>query len=191
MGSCNLCAWLTLLHTMRVSDWQSLYPSSQRVWECEQLLFSHSIMSESVTQWTVAHRTFLSFTISNSCPLNWWYCPTTSSSVTLSPPSLNLSWHQGLFQWVGSSHQVAKVLEFQLQHQSFQWIFRTDFLQHSSKASILQLSDFFMVHLSHPFMTTGNTIALTTWTFVGKVMSLLFNLLSRFIIVFLPGSQCL
>ena len=48
-----------------------------------------------------------------------------------------------------------------------------------------------MVHLSHPFMTTGNTIALTTWTFVGKVMSLLFNLLSRFIIVLLPGSQCL
>ena len=81
MGSCNLCAWLTLLHTMRVSDWQSLYPSSQRVWECEQLLFSHSIMSESVTQWTVAHRTFLSFTISNSCPLSWWCHPTLSSSV--------------------------------------------------------------------------------------------------------------
>ena len=46
-----------------------------------------------------------------------------------SPPALNLSHHQGLFKWVGSSHQVAKVLEFQLQHQSFQWIFRTDFLQ--------------------------------------------------------------
>ena len=46
-----------------------------------------------------------------------------------SPPALNLSQHQGLFQWVSSSHQVAKVLEFQLQHQSFQWIFRTDFLQ--------------------------------------------------------------
>ena len=48
-----------------------------------------------------------------------------------SPPTFNLSQHQGLFQWVSSSHQVAKVLEFQLQHQSFQWIFRTDFLYHS------------------------------------------------------------
>ena len=81
MGSCNLCAWLTLLHTMRASDWQSLYPSSQRVWECQQLLFSHSVMSESVTQWTVAHQAFLSFTVSNSCPLSWWCHPTLSSSV--------------------------------------------------------------------------------------------------------------
>ena len=85
-----------------------------------------------------------------------------------SPPSFNLSQYQGLFQWVSSSHQVAKVLEFRLQHQSFQWIFRlTSFrmdwmdllavqgtlkslLQHhSSKASILQCSAFFMVHNSH------------------------------------------
>ena len=47
--------------------------------------------------------------------------------LSSSPPTFNLSWHQGLFQWVSSSHQVAKVLEFQLQHQSFQWLFRTDF----------------------------------------------------------------
>ena len=86
-----------------------------------------------------------------------------------SPPAFSLSQHQGLFQWVTSSHQVAKVLEFQLQHQSFQWIFRTDFLydwldrfdllavqgtlkrllqHHSSKASILWHSAFFIVHLS-------------------------------------------
>ena len=57
---------------------------------------------------------------------------------------------------------------------------------HSSKASVLWCSAFFMVQLSHPYMTTGNTIALTTWTFVGKVMSLLFNTLSRFVIAFLP-----
>ena len=113
-----------------------------------------------------------------------------------SPPALNLSQHQSLFQWVSSSHQVAKVLELQLQHQSFQWIlrmisFRIDWLdllavpgtlksllqQHKSKASILWHSAFFIVQLSHPYMTTRKTISLTRWTFVGKVMSLLFNML--------------
>ena len=94
------------------------------------------------------------------------------SHLLLSPslPAFNLSQHQVLFQWVSSSHQVAKVLEFQLQHQSFQWIFRTDFLwdwlvvqgtlksllqHHSSKASILQCSAFSMAQLSQPYMTTG------------------------------------
>ena len=60
---------------------------------------------------------------------------------------------------------------------------------HSSKPSILWCSAFFMVQLSHPYMTTGKTIALTRWTFVGKVMSLLFNKLSRFVIAFLPRSK--
>ena len=64
---------------------------------------------------------------SNSCPLRQWCHPFHPLSSP-SPPSFNLSQHQGLFRWVSSSHQVAKVLEFQLQHQSFQWIFRTDFL---------------------------------------------------------------
>ena len=62
---------------------------------------------------------------------------------------------------------------------------------HSSKASILQHSAFFIVQLSHPYMTTGKTIALTRWTFVGKVMSLLLNMLSRLAITFLPRSKCL
>ena len=62
---------------------------------------------------------------------------------------------------------------------------------HSSKASILQCSAFFMVQLSHPYMTTGKTIALTRRTFVGKVMSLFFNMLSRLLIAFLPRSKCL
>ena len=62
---------------------------------------------------------------------------------------------------------------------------------HSSKASILQHSAFFIAQLSHPYMTTGKTIALTRWTFVGKAMSLLFNMLSRFVIAFLPSSKCL
>ena len=96
-----------------------------------------------------------------------------------SPPAFNLSQHQGLFQWVSSSHEVAKVLEFQLQHQSFQRTPRTDSFRmdcldllavvgtlksllqhHSSKAWILQLSAFFVVQLSPPYMTTGKTIAL-------------------------------
>ena len=103
-----------------------------------------------------------------------------------SPPALSLSQHQGLFQWVGSSPQAAKVLELQLQHQSFQWIFRfisfridwfdllavqqtlKNLLQHhNSKASVLHNSVFFMVQLSHLSMTTGKTIALTIWTLVS------------------------
>ena len=125
-----------------------------------------------------------------------------------SPPALNLPLHQGLFWWISSLHQVAKVLEFQLQYQSFQWTLRTDLLydgpigspcsprnsQESSptpqsKASILQCSAFFIVQLSHPYMTTGKTIALTRQTFVGKVISLLFNVLSRLVITFLPRSK--
>ena len=60
---------------------------------------------------------------------------------------------------------------------------------HSSKAAILQHSVFFIVPLSHPYMTTGKTVALTRWTFVGKVMSFLFNTMSRFVIAFLPRSK--
>ena len=118
------------------------------------------------------------------------------------PPAFTLSKHHGFFQWVSSLHQVAKVLEFQLQHQSFQRISKDWFplgltgwisqgtlgslLQHHiSKASILWCSAFFIVQLSHPYMTTGKTIALTRWTFVGKVTSLLFNMLSMLAIAFL------
>ena len=99
-------------------------------------------------------------------------------------------------------------MEFQLQHKSFNEYsglisFRVDWLDllavqgtlksllqhHSSKASILLPSAFFIVQLSHPYMTTGKTIALTRWTFVDKVMSLLFNMLSRRVITFLPRSK--
>ena len=116
---------------------------------------------------------------------------------SLSPPALSLSQHQDLFKWVSSLYQVAKVLEFQLQEQSFRWIFRTDSFRmdwldllvvqgilksllqhHSSETSILLCSDFFVVQLSYPYMTTEKTIALTRRTFVGKVMSLLFKMLS-------------
>ena len=65
---------------------------------------------------------------SKSCPSSQWCHPTIHPMSSSSPPTFNLSKHQGLFYWVSSLHQVEKVLEFQLQHQSFQWIFQTDFL---------------------------------------------------------------
>ena len=127
---------------------------------------------------------------------------------SLSPPAFNLSQHQGLFKWVSSSHQVAKVLEsfsfnispsnehsglisFRMDWLDFlavQGTLRSLLQHHSSKASILRCSAFFRVQLSHP-MTTGKTTALTRWTFVCKGMSLLFNKLSRLVITFLPRSK--
>ena len=86
--------------------------------------------------------------------------------------------HPGLisFRMDGLDLAVQGTLKSLLQH-------------HSSKASILWFSAFFIVHLSHPYMTTGKTIALTRWTFVGRVMSLLSNMLSRLVITFLPRSK--
>ena len=125
-----------------------------------------------------------------------------------SPPTFNHSQHQGLFKCVSSSHQVAKYWSFSFsispsnEHLSL-ISFRMSCLDllavqgtlkslpqhHSSKASILQHSAFFIVQLSHPYMTTGKTIAFTRWTFVGKVISLCFlNMLSRLVIAFLPRS---
>ena len=104
-----------------------------------------------------------------------------------SPPAFNLSQRPGLFQWVSSSHKLAKVLELQLRISPFSEYsglisFRIDQLDllavqgtlksllqhHSSKASILQKSAFFKVQLSHPYMITGKTISLAVWTFVGN-----------------------
>ena len=160
------------------------------------------------TPWTIAHQASLSITNSWSPPKPMSIESVTPSNHLIlfipSPSALNLFQHQGLFKWVGSSHQVAKILEFQLQHQSLGLIsFRMDWLDllavqgilksllqhHSSKASILQRSAFFIFQLSHPYMTTGKTIALTRRTFVDKVMSLLFNMLSRLVITFLPRSK--
>ena len=70
-----------------------------------------------------------------------------------------------------------------------QGILKSLLQHHSSKASVFRRSTFFTVQLSHPYMTTGKTIALTRWTFVGKVMSLLLNMLSRLVITFLPRSK--
>ena len=110
-----------------------------------------------------------------------------------SPPALNLSQHQDLFKWVSSSHQVFSFSISPSNEHPGLISFRMDWLDllavqgtlksllqhHSSKASILWSSAFFIVQLSHPYMTTGKTIALTRRNFVGKIMSLLFNMLSR------------
>ena len=125
-----------------------------------------------------------------------------------SPAVFNLSQHQDLLKWVSSFNQVARVFEFQLQHQSFQWIFRTDFLldglieshcsPRDSQESFLtpqfksinsSMLSFLYSPISHPYMTTGKTISLTRRTFAGKVMSLLSNMLSRLVITFLPRSK--
>ena len=127
-----------------------------------------------------------------------------------SPPAFSLSQHQGLFQWVSASNQVEKDWSFSFSISpsnvySGLISFRIDWFDllavqetlksllqhHSSKASILRHSAVFMVQLSHPYVTTGKTIALTRPTFVGKVMSPLFNMLSRLVINFLPRSKCL
>ena len=168
-----------------------------------------------VTPWTTAHQASLSITNSqslpNSCPLSWWCHPNISSSVvpfSSCPQSLPASGSFKMTQLFASGGQnigvsvSASVLPMNTQDWSplgwTGWIFlqskglsRVLLQHHSSKASILQCSAFFIVQLSHLYMTTGKTIALTRQTFVDKVMSLLLNMLSRFIIAFLPRSKCL
>ena len=109
-----------------------------------------------------------------------------------SPSALNLSQHQGLFQWVSCLHQMTKILEFQ--HQSFQWVFRVDFpwsprcprdSQESSLAPQFKGIRSSVLHFLYgPALT-----ALTLWTFVSRVLSLLFNTLFRFVMAFLPRSK--
>ena len=98
-------------------------------------------------------------------------------SFSISPSNEYSGWISFRMDWFNLL-AVQETLKSLLQH-------------HSAKASILQCSAFFIVQLSHPYMTTGKTIALTRWTFVGKVMSLLFSMLSRLVIAFLPRSKCL
>ena len=124
-----------------------------------------------------------------------------------SPPAPSPSQHQGLFQESTLHIRWPKYWSFSFNispsNEYPGLIFRMDWLDllavqgtlktllqhHSSKASILPCSAFFTVPISHPYMTTGKTIALTRWTFVGKVMSLLLNMLSRLVITFLPRSK--
>ena len=93
---------------------------------------------------------------------------------------------------ISPSNEYSELISFRtdwFDHLAIQGTLKTLLQTHSSKAPILQCSAFFMVQLLHPYMTTGKTIALTRWTFVSKVMSLLFNMLFRLVIAFLPRSK--
>ena len=146
------------------------------------LLFSCLVISNSLQSHGLQHARLPCPSLSPLTHVHW-VDDAIQPSHPVSPhsPALNLSHYQGLFQWVSSLHQVAKVLELQLQHSpsneySELISFRIDWFDlavhetlksllqcHSSKASILRLSAFFMVYLSHPYITTGKTIALTIW----------------------------
>ena len=143
---------------------------------------------------------------SNSCPSIRWYHPTISSSVVPFSSCFHLSQHQGLFhgsvlhvRWpkcwnfsITPSDEYTGLVSFRIDwfdHLPVQGTLKSLLQHRSSKASILRHSAFFMVQLSHLYMTTGKTIALTRWTFAGKVIFLLFNMLCRFVIVFLPRNN--
>ena len=124
-----------------------------------------------------------------------------------SPLAFNLSQHQGLFKWalyirwprywsfsfnITTSSEYSGLISFRMDWLDFptvQETLKSHLQHHSSKASILQHLAFLVVQLSHPYMTTGKTIALTRWTFIGKVMSLFFDMLSRLVITFLPRNK--
>ena len=127
-----------------------------------------------------------------------------------SPPAFNVPQDQGLFKWVSSfikwpnywsfsfnispSNEYSGMISFWIDWLGLlavQGTLKSLLQHHSSKASTLWCSAFFMVQTSHPYMTAGKTIALTRRTFVGKVMSLLFDMLSRLVITFLSRSKCL
>ena len=175
--------------------------------------FSHSVMSDSLQPHESQHArppcpSSTPGVYSNSCPLSRWCHPAISYSVvpfSSCPQSLLASESfpmSQLFAWGGLSIGVSastSVLPMNTQDWaplgwtgwiSLQSKGLSRVLQHhSSKASILRHSAFFTVQLSHPYMTIGKTIALTRQTFVGKVMSLLLNMLSRLVITFLPRSK--
>ena len=171
--------------------------------------FSHSVMSNSLWPYESQHArppcpSPTSGVYSNSCPSSWWCHPAISSSVVpfssclqSLPGSRSFPMSQ-FFSWGGQSiGSFSFSISPSSEHPGL-ISFRMDWLDllavqgtlksllryHSSKASIFRHSAFFTVQLSHPYMTTGKTISLTRWTFVGNVMSLLFNMLSRLVITF-------
>ena len=166
------------------------------------------------TPWTAARQASLSINNSqsllNSYPPSWWCHPTILSSVipfSSCLQSLPVSGSFQMSQFFTSGAQSIWSFSFKISSSngySGLISFRMDWLDllavqeilknlqhHSSKASIFQFSAFFIVQLSHPYTTTGKSIALTRQTYVGKVMSLLFKMLSRLVITFLPRGKCL
>ena len=181
----------------------------------ENIQFSCSVVSDSVTPLTAAHQAYLSITNSQSLfklmsiesvmqSNHLIFCrpfllqPSVFPSIRVfsNESVLHIRWPE---YWsfslsISPSNEYSGLISFRMDWLDLLAVPGTlkSLLQHrSSKASILWCSAFFIVQLSHPYMTTGKTIALTRWTFVGKVMSLLFNMLSRLVITFLPRSKCL
>ena len=173
--------------------------------------FSHSVMSYSFQPHILQHARppcpSPSLRVCPSlCPLNQWYHPTISSSITpfsSCPQSFSASGSFPMSQFIASGGQSfgvsasVSVLPMNIQN----WfplgstglisLLSEEFFQHhSSKASVLQCSAFLIGQLSHTYMTTGKTAALTIWTFVHKVMSLLFNILSRFVLAIMKWVVC-
>ena len=173
--------------------------------------FSHSVVSDSLRPHGLQHirppcpsptpRVY-----SNSCPLSWWCHPTISCPLHLLPsifPSIRVFSNESALhiRWpkywsftfnISPSNEHSGPIFFRMDWMNLlavQGTLKSLLQYHSSKASSLQHSAFFTVQLSHPYMTTGKTIALTRWTLVGKVMSLLLNILSRLVITFLPRSK--
>ena len=117
-----------------------------------------------------------------------------SSIRVFSNESVLIRWHWSFSFSISPSNEYSGLISFRmdwLDLLAVQGTLKSLLQHHSSKASILLHSAFFIVQLLYPYMTTGKTIALTRQTFVGKVMSLLFNMLSRLVITFLPRSKCL
>ena len=167
-----------------------------------------------MTPWTATHQASLSITNSQSllklmsiesvmpfnhlilCCFLLFLLPSAFPSIRVfsSESVLHIRWPKDWsFSFSSSpSNEYSGLISFRMDWLDFLVVQRTlkSLLQHhSSKVSILRCSAFFLVQLSHPYMNTGKTIALTGWTFVGKIMSLLFNLLSRLVIAFLPRSK--
>ena len=147
---------------------------------------------------------------SNPCPLSLWCHPIISSSaipfsscLQSFPTSESSNESVLCTRWpkywslsfsISPSNEYSGLISFRMNWFDFfavQGTLKSPLQHHSSKASILQCSAFFLVQVSHPYMTTGKTIGLTRQIFVGKVMSLLFNMLSSLVITFLPRSKCL
>ena len=166
-----------------------------------------------MTPWTAAHKAFWSFTISQSLlqlmstelvmppnhlilcrPLLLLPSIFTSIRVSSNKSVLHVRWPK---YWnfsfnISPSSEYSELISFRmdwLDLLAVQGTLKSLLQHHSSQASLLWCSAFFIVQLSHPYMIIGKNIALTRWTFVGKVISLLFNMLSRFVIAFLPRSK--
>ena len=127
------------------------------------------------------------------CPLLFLCSISLSTRVFSNESALCIRWPK---YWsfsfnISPSNEHTGLISFRMDwlDLAVQGTLKTPLQQHSLKASILQCSSFFIVQFSYPYMTTGKTIALTRWTFVGKVISLLFNMLSRLVIAFLPKSK--